>query len=95
MNITSYAFQSPYPHQLQKGRSDLQTVKQETQKEKRGNTARIDNQIRQEIEIYSTSAVQSSTKINVANSSNDNGLNASLAHFSKINGQMQAFNAYS
>ncbi|MEA3372676.1 MAG: hypothetical protein U9Q62_03180 [Campylobacterota bacterium] len=95
MNVTSYTFQSPYPHQVQIGRPDPQSQQQEQQTEAVNNLASVESRPTQpEADAYIAQATGGAS-VNVANVSTDMGVSSALESFTSTNNQAQAVTAYS
>jgi hypothetical protein len=96
MYIPSYIFQSPYPQQVQFGRPDPVAQAQQKAEETTQQAAAIQTAPQQERALYDLGSVtQEKSSVNVAASSADAGVSASLAAFTTLNSQVQAAATYS
>ena len=96
MDVTSYIFQSPYPQAVQFGRPDPVAAAQQKQQENSAQLSTTANQTQQEAKAYQYSATsQTGASVNVAASTSDSGVAASLDAFTTVNTQVQASAAYS
>ena len=94
MDISSYVFQSPYPHQFQIGRPDPSMQQQEQQEEAvQGLQEAQSMPLRQEAEAYLQSA-QSAPSVNVAQSSTDASVSSAIDGFTSANNLIQGAAAY-
>jgi len=92
MEIPSYVFQSPYPTAIQVGRPDPQAVTQSNENEAVDALSSAGNETLKEAEAYQFQSTTSS--VNVAVSSTDTAVSASLETFSSLNNQIQASESY-
>jgi len=93
MEIPSYVFQSPYPTAVQVGRPDPQVAVESNDSLAGDALSSAGNDTLKEAETYQFQSTSSS--VNVAVSSVDSGVSASLDTFSSLNNQIQASEAYS
>ena len=92
MEIPSYVFQSPYPTAIQVGRPDPKVVSQSNENEAVDALSSAGNETLKEAEAYQLQSTTSS--VNVAVSSSDAGVSASLETFTSLNNQIQASESY-
>jgi hypothetical protein len=96
MNVSSYIFQSPYPQQVQFGRPDPVAESQQKADENTRQLGATKSATQQQSETYEYGTVsQTGSSVNVAASSTDTGVSASLSAFTTVNSQIQAAAAYS
>ena len=96
MTVSSYIFQSPYPQSVQFGRPDPVAEAQTKVQDTTEKTENVTNQGIKEAEQYLQNVTSSpAASINVAGSSTDTGVSASLEGFTALNNQVQALEAYS
>ena len=96
MDVTSYVFQSPYPQPVQFGRPDPVAQAQQKQQENSERLTTIGNDTQREVQQYQYAATsQTGSAVNVAASTTDAGVSASLEAFTNVNTQVQASAAYS
>ena len=96
MNVSSYIFQSPYPQQVQFGRPDPVVQAQQKAEENTQQLGTTKSAAQQVSEIFQSSTVaQTAPSVNVAASTSDAGVTASLSAFTTLNSQLQAAAAYS
>jgi len=95
LEVTSYIFQSPYPSNVQYGRPDPLSQTQERQQENTQALSSTPDTAQNSAQSYAASQPSAAVSVNVAASSTDAGVSASMETFSTLNSQVQAAAAYS
>jgi len=94
MEVQKYVFQSPYHSSVQVGRPDMQAQAQQSQNSAVDAISKTDKQTTQVSNEYIANR-SSGASVNVAVSSTNGSVSASLENFSALNTQIQASEAYS